>query len=101
MIWLKAAWNCFKKGVKSLVISIGITAAILAACFGVVCLISLIGAGIEMITYTGVWTDVGNFIGKVGPWILGGLILVMFGILVWDGICAEKNKLEAKANAKL
>ena len=101
MIWLRAAWNCLKRGIKALVISIGITLGILAAAFGVVCLVSLIGCGIELLVGEGFWHNVGAWFEHWGPWMLGGLVLVMLGIVAWDSLSAEKAKLERRENEQV
>lgn len=97
MLWLKALWNCVRRGVRDLAISIAVIVIILFVSGVVLCVLALIVNGILTLMGPDLCRAIGEWFDKHIAWIFGGLILAAAAIPAWDSLVIEKRRLERKA----
>lgn len=96
MLWLKALWNCSKRGLKALLTSIVITAGILAGSVVVIFIICLVCEGFSQLIGPERVAAMGAFFDRNGLWMLVGLMGIALGVLAWDAVSSEKKSLQWK-----
>ncbi len=98
-MWIRAIWNCLKRLCVNLINSALITFIVLGGGIVMVFAISLIFEGIITLMGPDLSNAIGSGLNGHVWWLLGGLVAIVLGFLAWDGVTAEKQRLEAKASA--